>query len=158
MGKLFRSLCKYLNRISSDLKSILSHTIVKEDKLDYLLIYIPVGQIGLAKKLLYNLPAFSSVTYTSDEVSVVTNVEAWNNISSFFTGYITSKLYRLITFDIVLDLSIVGFLAVVSNALSREGVSIFALSTYLKDHILIKKDDTTKALNILNNLIQQSKL
>jgi hypothetical protein len=65
--------------------------------------------------------------------------------------------YRLFTFDIVLDLSIVGFMSVVSTALTESGISVYIISTYLKDHLLVKKQDAAKALNVLNGLFLQQK-
>jgi len=64
----------------------------------------------------------------------------------------------LITFDIVLDLSLVGFLSVVSSVLADEGVSIYALSTYLRDHILVKKVDAARAIAALDRLIERCRV
>ena len=65
--------------------------------------------------------------------------------------------YRLITFEIVLDLSVVGFLAAVSARLAEEGVSIYALSTFLRDHILVKGEDADRAAEALRRLIEECK-
>ena len=63
-----------------------------------------------------------------------------------FEEYREKGAFRLITFNIVLDLSIVGFMAVVSRRLADEGVSIYVLSTYLRDHILVNEGDCGKAV------------
>ncbi|MCW4012778.1 MAG: ACT domain-containing protein, partial [Candidatus Bathyarchaeota archaeon] len=60
-----------------------------------------------------------------------------------------------ITFDIVLDLSLVGFLSVVSAILADEGISIYAISTYLRDHILVKTSEVEKTIQVLENLINR---
>ena len=135
-----------------ELKSILTHMVVKEHELDFLIIYIPNDQINLVERSFSKLTPFFSVTCTSEEISIVTDTETWNNISSVFRDVKVSGPYTLLTIDMVLDLSLVGFLAIISTSLSKEGVSIFALSTYLKDHFLVKKEDAAKALNILNEL------
>ncbi|HIH89338.1 TPA: ACT domain-containing protein, partial [Candidatus Bathyarchaeota archaeon] len=44
-----------------------------------------------------------------------------------------------------------------SPALAEAGVSIYALSTYLKDHILVKKRDAAKAVSVLNCLVSEAK-
>jgi hypothetical protein len=54
-------------------------------------------------------------------------------------------------------LSLVGFLSVVSSLLAENGVSIYALSTYLRDHILVKKEDAAKATELLNGLVERSR-
>ena len=45
----------------------------------------------------------------------------------------------------VLDFSLVGILADISNVLSKCGISIFALSTYNTDYILVKEENFDKA-------------
>ena len=57
--------------------------------------------------------------------------------------------FRLLTFDIVLDGSVVGFLAHVTNLLAQAGISCGALSAFSRDHLLIKQDELGKALRIL---------
>ncbi len=53
--------------------------------------------------------------------------------------------WRLITFDLVLPFGLVGFLAAVTGALARDGVSIFALSAFSTDHILVRDFDLVRA-------------
>ena len=54
--------------------------------------------------------------------------------------------WRIITFDAVLPFDLVGFLAMVSSALSEEGVGVFVISAYSTDHLLVKERDLEKAL------------
>jgi hypothetical protein len=110
-----------------------------------------------ARNLLVDLAPFSSLTFDVAEVSLVVNKNEWSSMSNRFEKYQEEGPFCLITFDIVLDLSIVGFMAVVSRRLADEGVSIYALSTYLRDHILIKEDDCMKALEALRRLIAESR-
>ena len=69
-----------------------------------------------------------------------------------FTNYEKTGTYKLITFNIVLDLSIVGFMATVSKKLADAGISIYAISTYLRDHILVQSEDAENAVRVLENL------
>jgi len=57
--------------------------------------------------------------------------------------------YRLLTFDIELDLNIVGFMAEVSRILAEANIPIMALSAFSRDHLLIKQNDLAKALKAL---------
>lgn len=57
--------------------------------------------------------------------------------------------FRLLTFDLVLDWSVVGFLAHVTTLLADAGISCGALSSFSRDHLLIKQDDLARALKIL---------
>jgi hypothetical protein len=58
--------------------------------------------------------------------------------------------FRLVTFDIVLDWTVVGFLSHVTNLLAQAGISCGALSAFSRDHLLIKQDDLGTALRILS--------
>jgi hypothetical protein len=139
------------------MKKILSQTIIKEHRDDYSIVYIDPGEDEKARTVLRNLKPYSSITYTVDEVSVVLRSMDWESLKENFRDYKVEGPYRLFTFDIVLDLSIVGFLSVISTALAESGVSVYAISTYLKDHILVKKRDAAKALSVLNGLITSAK-
>ena len=51
----------------------------------------------------------------------------------------------------VLDFSLIGILAEIAKLLAEHGISIFALSTYNRDYILVKKEHYQKALGLLEN-------
>ena len=63
--------------------------------------------------------------------------------------------YRMLTFNIVLDLSVVGFMAEVSRILAAAGIAILALSAYSRDSLLIKQDDLVKALKALGPFVDE---
>jgi len=60
--------------------------------------------------------------------------------------------WKLITFDMILPFGLVGFISKISKALADEGISIFVISGYSTDHVLIKKHDLNKAIKILEKL------
>jgi hypothetical protein len=55
-------------------------------------------------------------------------------------------------FDVDLPFDLVGFLAVVASALAERDVSVFVLSAYSTDHVLVRRDDLEKALAALADL------
>jgi len=142
-------------KLSEPMRRILSETVVKEHTDDYTVVSIKLDEEAKAKSLLRDLQPFSSVTYDNNEVSVVLRASEWERLKEEFSGFEEAGPYRLLTFDIVLDLSIVGFLSVVSAVLAEEDVSIYALSTYLRDHILVKKEDSPRAVAALRKLIEE---
>jgi len=60
--------------------------------------------------------------------------------------------WKMLTFDMVLPFELVGFIAKVSQALAAENISIFVISAYSTDHILVKEKDLLKAIKKLGNL------
>lgn len=63
--------------------------------------------------------------------------------------------FRLLTFDIVMDFSVVGFLATVTTILAEAGVSIVALSSFSRDSILVKQDDLANVLKALGSHVEE---
>jgi len=57
--------------------------------------------------------------------------------------------WRLLTFSPELEMTLVGFIALVGRILANAGVSILALSSFSRDHVLIKEDRLEAALDAL---------
>jgi len=133
-------------------KEILSRTEIQLDDEEYVIVSLSLKQEEKARQVLTRLAPFSSITYDYKEVSIVTKTIEWNKVSNQFKAYELEGPYKLITFNIVLDLSIVGFMAIISKKLADAGVSIYAISTYLRDHILVKSEDAENAVRVLENL------
>ena len=67
--------------------------------------------------------------------------------STMSTG--EGQVYRLVTFHPAMPQDLVGFMAFVSNRMSKASVPIFVLSSLSTDHILISEDNLAKARNAL---------
>lgn len=63
--------------------------------------------------------------------------------------------YRMLTFNVVLELSVVGFMAEISRILADVGVSILPLSSYSRDSVLIKQNDLAIALKALGPYVDE---
>ncbi len=60
--------------------------------------------------------------------------------------------WRMITFDMVLPLSLVGFFAAVAGALADAGVNLFAISAYTTDHVFVKNAKLATAVGALEKM------
>ena len=63
--------------------------------------------------------------------------------------------FRLLTFDTVMDFSVVGFLAEVTRTLAETGISVVALSAFSRDHILVSQADLPNALKALGPYVAE---
>jgi hypothetical protein len=63
--------------------------------------------------------------------------------------------FRLVTLDIELPWSVVGFLARVTEILAASGISVGALSAFSRDHLLIKQHDLALALRVLGGHVEE---
>jgi len=86
---------------------------------------------------------FVSVTRTADELSVVCPGEAVPSSVRAEHGF------RVLKIDGPLDFSLTGILAAVAGPLADAGISIFAVSTYDTDYVLVKAKDLNQAVAVL---------
>jgi hypothetical protein len=86
---------------------------------------------------------FVSLTKTNDEISLVTETECVKD-----SWYVNSGWKALFIVG-PLDFSLVGILREVLVLLADGGISIFAISTFDTDYILIKKEQLERAVEIL---------
>lgn len=63
--------------------------------------------------------------------------------------------FRLLTFDLVLDFTVVGFLAEAAKILAAAEIPIVALSAFSRDHLLIKQEDLAKTLKVLGEYVAE---
>jgi len=94
------------------------------------------------------LPDAFAVIQDKNEITVVIDQSRINNQDVIEVD----KDWKILTFDMVLPFVLVGFLAKVSQALADEKISIFALSAYSTDHILVKQKHLARAVKKLKAL------
>lgn len=134
---------------------VFASTKLRRHPREYMIVSLPVEEKMRALEIFKPLMPFSSVTIDAEEVSLILGADDWENIRHKFDEYQDEGPYTAITFDIVLDLSLVGYLSVVSAVLAEAGISIYAVSTYLRDHILVKSGDADKAMSVLGELTRR---
>ena len=88
--------------------------------------------------------SFFSITRTDDELSLVCPQELYLSSQQVETDW------RVIQVIGPLDFSLTGILARLSGALARSHISLFAISTYDTDYLLVKNDHITQARKALN--------
>ena len=140
---------------SSKMVPVFAATKLKLHHEEFTLVSLPVSEKEKALELFKNVEPFSTISVDHAEVSLIMTIPEWNEMSSQFEKNESDGPYRAITFDIVLDLNLIGFLSVVSAVLAEEGISIYAVSTFLRDHILVKSSHADRAMDALGSLIQR---
>lgn len=96
---------------------------------------------------------FLSITRTHDELSVVcpeSLVTQGNNDN--FTEQEIEKGWVAFKVCGPLDFGLTGILAGLATPLAAEGISIFAISTYDTDYILVKEDKAGEASKVFEKL------
>ncbi|MDD3225747.1 MAG: ACT domain-containing protein [Clostridium sp.] len=90
-----------------------------------------------------NSSDFFSITRTSDELSIVCSQDSIPNDIK------CDKNWRILKIEGPLDFSLIGILAPIATILAEKGISIFAVSTYDTDYILVKNKDIDNAVEAL---------
>lgn len=90
-----------------------------------------------------NNSEFYSVTKTADELSIVCLQKSIPNDVK------CEKDWRILKVEGPLDFSLIGILSSISTILAQKRISIFAVSTYDTDYILVKDADIDYAVKAL---------
>ena len=86
---------------------------------------------------------FFSITRTAEELSVVCPQD------QVPPGIQKQDGWKALQVEGPLDFSLTGVLASLTEPLAREGISVFAISTYDTDYLLVKKELLERAIKIL---------
>lgn len=86
---------------------------------------------------------FYSITKTDEELSIVVDEDV--NILSNVVEY-NWKAIKIVG---TLDFSLIGILSKISTILAQAEISIYAISTYNTDYILVKDDKLEKTTKVL---------
>lgn len=88
---------------------------------------------------------FYSITRTFEELSIVCSQE------SIPDDVKCERDWRMLKVEGPLDFSLIGILSSISTVLAQSKISIFAISTFDTDYILLKSKDFDNAIKALNN-------
>lgn len=87
--------------------------------------------------------SFLNVTLTSDELSIVCETRFAPEEALCAHGW---KMFKLLG---PMDFSMVGVLSAISGALADQGISLFSISTYDTDYILVREPQSQEAVRVL---------
>jgi hypothetical protein len=124
------------------------------DDTEYVVIKFPPMGITVAAGIIAEIgDPFSALVVDKDEVTLIIPHDVVDDFAKRLRDIEKSpENYRLITLDIVLDFSVIGFMARISDALAQANISILPLAAFSRDHILVKVSDFDKAWGVLSAL------
>ena len=110
--------------------------------------YVWKEKFAIVKSNKY-LPDAFAIIKDKNEITVVIEQSKIDNNKNIIK---IDKNWKIITFDIFLPFNLVGFIAKISKILADAGISIFVISAFSTDHILVKEKNLNKAISKLKNL------
>lgn len=134
---------------------IIAQTHLFTDTRRYVILRIAPEQFEEAHRLLARHEAsFSTLMVDKDEVTLIISKELWDTARPTLSVVDAAQVYRLITFDLPLDLGLVGYLATLCSVIADEGISLFVLSSFSRDHILVLEEDFDRSWSALRDFIR----
>ena len=144
--------------ISPELRRALAAMTLYSDGRPYAVVSLPRDQMRPATILFGGLAdPFAAMIVDKDEITIVMHEVDWSLAGRGLPGMRVENGYRLITFDLVLDLSVTGFMSAVSRVLADAGIPILPIAAYSRDHLFVPGGDFERAYKILSDFIEASK-
>jgi hypothetical protein len=89
------------------------------------------------------------------EVTLLLEEDDWRSMRHAARDAKVEGGFRLVTLDLELGWDVVGFLARVTELLAAAEIPVGALSSFSRDHLLIKQGDLGKALRVLGEYVAE---
>jgi hypothetical protein len=89
------------------------------------------------------------------EVTLLLEEDDWQRIRHSVRDAKIERDFRLVTLDTELPWNVVGYLARVTQILAADGIPVGAVSSFSRDHLLIKQDDLGRALLVLSEHVKE---
>jgi hypothetical protein len=96
---------------------------------------------------------FWQIIVEPEMVTLVLPESAWRILAPAFPDARVQPTFRAISFDADLDANLVGFMALLSRAIAEAGVSLLAVCSYSRDHLLVREADLHRATSAIEALI-----
>jgi hypothetical protein len=136
------------------LRHVIGQTRLYTDGRAYVVIRVPLDEVYEGTAMLAKMAeAFSAAIVDKDELTLVLPEDIWEEVQDDLDWDQELLGYQLITFDIALELGLVGYLATLTNVVAEAGVSMLAFSAYQRDHLLVPVSDFDRAWSALNDFI-----
>ncbi|KAI8896355.1 ACT domain-containing protein [Globomyces pollinis-pini] len=128
----------------------------------YLVLQLPTDfSFTKFSKNFVNQPFFS-LTRTNDEISIICSESSFNEESKTVTDLSLAKQevnWKILKVDGVLDFSLVGIMAKICDPLAKASISVFVISTFNTDYVMVKAnqiENATKALEAAGFVVKVS--
>ncbi len=130
-----------------------SATLYSDDVL-YLMLSLPPAGITAAAGVVAEIgEPFVALIADKDEVTLILTEAEAAEFSRRLPGARQSEArYRLITFDVELEPTLVGFMARVSAVLAAAGVTLMPFAAFARDHLLVPDSQYDQAIAALSAL------
>jgi hypothetical protein len=136
---------------------LLAQTVLRIDPRTFTIAGVPPSYERSVRAALVDVHAPFFVQVMAREVSVVLAEDEWARVRARFPGAREERGYRLLTLDVKLAWDVTGFLSAVTTALADEQIPAGVLSSFHRDHLLVRADLLERAAAALQRLIDAAR-
>ncbi len=144
-----------MKQLPPGLQHVIAETKLFTDARDYVILRLPRDHDEQARQIIEHCQSYTAFFgKDKDEITLVVPLQVWQPLTPTVDQVEESTDYRLITFDLPVDLELVGYLATLASAVAEVGVSIFSVSMFSRDHFFVPAEDFERAWAVLHDLIR----
>ena len=127
---------------------VLAQAELYSDGYSYRFVKMPPNAITVAAGIVAEAGnPFMALLVDKDEVTLMIEDEDYQEFKNRLRNHAVSEtVYRLITFDIILEPTLVGLMARITQVLAEAIISVMPFASYSSDHIFVGEGDFYKAL------------
>ena len=145
--------------IHPEIRALWSRTTLRVAAEKYCLVSIPTAMLPEASSLIAKENGrFAALIAEPDEVSLTIRCNTWRMSPLRGRASAESGPFRVVTFALDLDPAIVGYFAPAARRLAEAGIPIVPQCAFLRDHLLVREVDQSKARAVLEKLIADCNL
>ncbi len=89
------------------------------------------------------------------EVTLVLDMVDFETIKHAIRDARIERGFRLLSFDVELPFDVVGFMARLAKIFAKAEISILPVSSFSRDHVLLRQDDLANALKALRTHVEE---
>jgi hypothetical protein len=122
----------------------------------YRLVSLPHESLPQAAELVSrSIGRFAALVVEPDEASLTIEETLWNSRSAFIPHRAAEGPFRVVTFQINVELDVCGYFLPAVKRLAKAGIPVVPQCAYLKDHLLVHATDAERTVEILARLVRE---
>ncbi|MDR5682785.1 MAG: ACT domain-containing protein [Armatimonadota bacterium] len=141
--------------VDPELAAVLANTKILVEPEPLAVVSLPLSEAQAVQRRADRFHSPFCLAFSPDEVSLVCREVEWDQAGRGLRPTRVERDYRMITLDAVLDASVIGYLSVVTERLARAGIPVCVVSTFHRDHLLVRAADADAAQAVLQALIAE---
>jgi hypothetical protein len=144
--------------LSSNLRKLFGRTKLVVLPEDYLMIRLPVDTKPIPGE--WYRPAttrYAVFVREPKDITLIVPPRKWLRMQHMFRKSQVSEAMKVIIFDIELGINVYGFIAAISQVLANAKISLMPVSSFHRDHILVRKKDLPRTVRLLSTFLEDFK-